>query len=58
MVTLRIAAIAGLLLLAAMLAAMLVPGLVFAPSTEVTAAAVEQHQPAVDFDGMRRAFRA
>jgi len=54
MVTLRIAAIAGLLLLAAML----IQGLVFAPSTEVRAAAVEQHQPAVDFDGMRRAFRA
>lgn len=54
MVTLKIAAIFGLLLLAAML----VQGLVFAPATRVTAAAVEQHQPAVDFDGLRRAFRA
>jgi len=54
MVTLKIAAIFGLLLLAAML----VQGLVFAPASKITAAAVEQHQPAVDFDGMRRAFRA
>ena len=54
MVTIKIAAIFGLLLLAAML----VQGLVFAPASKITAAAVEQHQPAVDFDGMRRAFRA
>ena len=54
MVTIKIAAIIGMLLLAAML----VQGLVFAPATKVTAAASEQHQPVIDLDGMRRAFRA
>ena len=54
MFTLKIAAMLGLLLLAAML----VQALVLAPANKVTAAAVQQHQPAVDFDGMRRAFRA
>lgn len=54
MVTIKIAAIIGMLLLAAML----VQGLVFAPATNVTAAEQTQHQPAIDLDGMRRAFRA
>lgn len=53
MVTIKIAAIIGMLL-----AAMLVQGLVFAPATTVTAAEQTQHQPAIDLDGMRRAFRA
>lgn len=54
MVTIKIAAIIGLLLLTAML----VQGLVFAPATQVTAAEQSQHPPAIDLDGMRRAFRA
>ena len=56
MVTIKIAAFVGVLLLAGLL----VQRLAFEPAATITASAAEQihHQPVIDLDKLGRAFRA